>query len=356
MKTFLKFIFISSLGICVTANSAIAGNEKRAGQAGAQELLINPWSRSAGFGGMNTSLAQGVESMNSNVGGLGFMENTELIFSRTNWLVGSGISINSVGFAQGLKDNGTLGISVTSMSFGNIEIRTTDNPEGGLGTFNPQFLNIGLAYGKTFSKSIHTGVLLRIINESIADVSATGVALDAGVQYVTGENDKFKFGITLRNVGPTMSYRGVGLDFKTDNALNGSKITAQRRADSYELPTLLAIGLSRDFMIDGFNKITAMGNFTSNSFTNDQYTAGLQYAYRNYLMLRGSYTYENVQNVYYGNGKSTTPYNGIALGATFEIPMGDKGVSSFGIDYGYRLTYGVGPFAGTHLFGARLSF
>ena len=48
---------------------------------------------------------------------------------------------------------------------------------------------------------------MRAISESLSNVTAFGFAIDAGVQYVTGPNDNFKFGISLRNVGTPMTYR-----------------------------------------------------------------------------------------------------------------------------------------------------
>jgi len=53
---------------------AQAGNPDRAGEAGAYELLINGWARSAGQMGMNTASITGLEAMRFNVGGLAFVE------------------------------------------------------------------------------------------------------------------------------------------------------------------------------------------------------------------------------------------------------------------------------------------
>ena len=38
-------------GMIVSSLTTFAGNEDRAGSAGATELLINPWSRSSSWGG-----------------------------------------------------------------------------------------------------------------------------------------------------------------------------------------------------------------------------------------------------------------------------------------------------------------
>ena len=52
---------------------------------------------------------------------------------------------------------------------------------------------------------------LKIVSQSISNVGAQGVAIDAGIRYVTGEQDNIKFAISLKNVGPPMSFSGDGL-------------------------------------------------------------------------------------------------------------------------------------------------
>jgi len=78
-------------------------------------------------------------------------------------------------------------------------------------TFSPSLLNIALSYAKMFSNSIYGGISLKIISESIADAGTQGVAIDAGIQYVTGPTDNIKFGISMKNVGPTLKFTGCGL-------------------------------------------------------------------------------------------------------------------------------------------------
>ena len=95
------------------------------------------------------------------------------------------------------------------MNFGEVEITTTSSPEGGLGVFKPSYLNINLAYAKAFSNSIYGGLNVKLISESIEDASAMGIAIDAGIQYVTGEQDQIKFGVALKNVGPPLSSQAM---------------------------------------------------------------------------------------------------------------------------------------------------
>ena len=211
MKQMNKWIKSTAVFVMIvfSGNQIFAGNPQRAGQAGASELLINPWARTSGWGESNVAGVRGLEGIYSNVAGLAFTEKTELIFSQTSWLqYGNKMfsaedavsSISSFGFSQKVGEAGVLGFSVMSMDFGDIEITTVDLPDGGLGTFSPKFMNLSLSYAKIFSNSIYGGVTVKMINEQISNVGANGVALDAGIQYVTGSKDNLKFGISLKNV------------------------------------------------------------------------------------------------------------------------------------------------------------
>jgi hypothetical protein len=341
------------------AIAALAGNKDRIGQAGGNELLINPWARSSGFGSANTASVTGLEAMRLNVSGLAFTPKTEVGFHSTDWLRGPGtdIRVNSFGLAQRVGEQGVLGLSIMSMNFGDIQVTTVDLPEGGLGTFSPRFLNLGLAYAREFSNSIYGGIVVRTLSESIADAKASGVCFDAGIRYVTMEDDKLKFGISLRNVGPKISFNGDG--FSTRVNLDEKEFTVEQRRESYELPSLLHIGASYDVLlgakIDSLGKslksmhrITFAGNFQSNSFGKDQVQFGVEYSFKDIFMIRGGYMYEDGL---WDVATRTTAFTGPTAGATIQVPLNKNG-STFDIDYSYRAT---NPFLGTHSIGVRIN-
>lgn len=349
-------IFLSSITL---ASSVYAGNEDRAGEAGASQLLINPWVRSVGFGGANTASAIGLEAMNLNVAGLAFTKKTEVMFANKNWLVGSGTRINTFGLSQRLGESGVMGISIMSMNFGDIDITTVELPEGGIGTFSPSYLNFDLAYAKSFSNSISGGLAVRIVSESISNIDSRGVAFNAGVKYVTGENDRIKFGISLNNVGPSMQASGEGLSFTNVDVNTGLAATQQRKSSTYQLPSLLNIGASYDFyvaaqkdsasnQIKADHRITLAGNFTANSFTKDQYRLGVEYGFRNLFMLRAAYVLEST--TWFDSNLRTSAYTGPAFGGSLVAPLGKSG-STFGVHYAYEMTE---RFSGTHSIGIRL--
>jgi len=330
-----------------------AGNIDRAGSAGASELLINPWARSSGWGGVNIAGVRGVEAMNLNIAGIAFTKKTDIAFAHTIWLKGSQIYISSLGLTQKVGESGALGLSLTALDFGDITTTTTDQPEGGIGSFSPAFINIGLCYSKAFSNSIYGGLGVRLISEAIADVKAFGVSFDAGIQYVTGFNeskDNLKFGITLRNVGPSMKYSGDGLSTRMTVLTTSPNypMTVEQRAERFELPSLVAIGGSYDFKLAEDHRLTAGLSFTANSFIRDNYGFGLEYGFRNLFMLRGGYLYEKNIN---DPELRTNGLTGFSAGATVQVPF-SKNTRSFGIDYSYRST---AYFDGTHSIGIRIA-
>jgi len=355
-----KLNIIAVVSLVLLSIGLFAGNEDRAGEAGASQLLINPWARSSGLGGSNTASARGLEAMNLNVAGLSFIGQTELNGSYTSWLSGTDINIFNFGFAQKMGETGALGITFTSVDFGDFDVTTVDLPDGGVGTFDPNYLNIGVAYSKQFSNSISGGLVVRLITEATADVNATGIGIDAGVNYTTGKNDAFRFGITLRNVGPTMRYSGNGLANRVDIQNSDKSLTLEQRSNEFELPSLINIGLSYDFFLTEVeeveegkymadHRITGSGTFTSNSFTNDQIRIGAEYAFQERFMARVGYVFEDDTQ---DDVQSRTTSVGPTFGATVEVPVGESG-SRFGIDYSYRVTR---TFNGSNAIGIRLSF
>ena len=355
MKTFLSLTVLSVL--LLISSQSFSGNPDRAGQAGATELLINPWAKSSGWNGANIAGITGIESERFNPAGIIGVPNTELVFSRTTWLRGTDIFINTFGLVQkiGKEKTNAIGLSIMSFKFGDIPITTVDQPDGGLGTYSPQFVNIGIVYAHMFSTRIRTGFTLRIISEAIPDASAKGVAIDAGIQYITdisgNDEDRTKFGISLRNVGTPMIFNGDGLTRRATFEGNSYSLSVNTKSASFELPTLINIGISQDFFVDRTTKnhrITMAGTFVSNSFSNDQYNVGLEYGFKQYLMLRAGFMFE--KNILDKENRVNV-YTGPAAGFSLCLPFGKEKNKSFGVDYSYRAT---DYFGGTHCFGARL--
>ncbi|MDB4107660.1 PorV/PorQ family protein, partial [Bacteroidia bacterium] len=315
----------------------------------------------SGWGWASVSNANGLEAMYTNIGGLAYTQNTEIIFSRTAWLMGSDININTFGFAQNLGGNGVLGVSIMSYDIGDIPITTVEQPDGGLGTYKPTFTNIAAAFSKQFTREISGGVGFKIFSEAITNVKAQGIALDAGIQYITTfkKNQKLKqedvkFGVSLKNIGPDARYAGDGLSVKLQNPITENTSTVNQRAAKFNLPTLMNISASYDMRLDKndetyFHRLTPAFTFTNNAFSSNQFTIGAEYGYKSLFQLRTGYAYEDGITSY---ETRTNAFTGIMGGFTFEVPVKKDSETTFGLDYSYRHS---NPFGGSHTFGVRLN-
>ena len=149
-----------------------AGNPDRQGEAGAYELLLSPWARTAGWNLMNTSTVSGIEAMRVNPAGLHFEGKTQFAVGHMRLFENAGISMNAGGLAFKVGENGTVGVSIAAMDFGDIPITTENQPGGNGGTYSPNFLHGGVGYSHSYKDKIFVGVLIRGISETIIDVSA----------------------------------------------------------------------------------------------------------------------------------------------------------------------------------------
>lgn len=345
LKYISKALIVVATALAV--NPALAGNPDRAGSAGGMQMLVNPWARSNALAGANMADASPIESMYLNVAGMALVKQTEVGFTHINYLSGASVGVNSVGLVQRVGETGSLGISVSAFDFGDIRRTTTETPDGDGTFFNVNMVNIGLSYAKAFSNSIYGGITVRVISEGVADLRATGVALDAGIKYVTGERDQVKFGIALRNVGPPMSFSGDGLSFENEAPEGEYALTSEFRSANYELPSLVNIAFSYDFFLAEDHLLTGHGAFVANSFTYDNFLVGAEYSFRNMVFLRGGYHYE--QEITNAELRRVV-YTGLSAGAGVQYEFGPK-KSLVSIDYAYRAT---DPFNGTHAIGVRL--
>ncbi len=356
MKRILKIFAVVVILSAMTAQSAMAGNDERRGTAGASELLINPWARSTGWGGVNISSVRGIDAMFNNAAGLAFVKNIEVAYTNTILYGGksgfnSGASINSFGLGVRVFESGVLGVYVMTIGFGDLPVTTYDSPEpGSNGTFSPSYMNINVAYAHSFTNTIHGSILFKAITESTDNVSGSGFGIDAGIQYVTGEDDELKFGISLKNWGPSMKFGGTGLSLQMVNTA-GNNFTVETRAAEMELPTCLNIGLSYDFLFEKWDqRLTLAAAFTSNAFLRDNYTVGVEYSLLKMFQLRAGY----IMQPGLWNGNAATANNGICAGASVDVPLSkEDGKTGITIDYSFQ---SASPMRGTHSIGASLRF
>ena len=330
---------------------SFAGNEDRVGSAGASHLLINPWARGSAIGDAGIANMNGLEATFTNIAGLAFTDKTQIKFNYSNWMGSANIGLNSAGFAQRLSESDVIAISVQSLNYGDIAITTVANPEGNIGFFSPRANIFNIGYAKKFSSTISGGINFKVISENISNLKSSGIAIDAGIRYVTGDKEQIKFGIALKNVGPVMRYKGDGLSQQVSYVSTEFIGSLEQRSATYELPSLLSIGGSYDFIFTPESKLNLALGFTANSFSKDQFRLGLDYGMISEKMafnIRAGYVYE--KDILSDENRSNALI-GPTAGFSLDALVG-KSKSALGLEYCARF---AGVFGIIHTMGLTIS-
>jgi predicted porin len=168
-------------------------------------------------------------------------------------------------------------------------------------------------------------------------MSSTGYAFDFGLQYLAGKSG-LKFGVALKNFGPSMSFDGSGLDqyYEPSGTPTGSTPEPRRvTLQGFALPTTLELGISYDVQMGKKNSVQLATTFQNNNFSSDEYRLGLEYNYSNYVFLRGAYTFTPDYNTEDGLTTADQQLFGPSFGVGLQYPFGNV---RLGLDYAYRVT------------------
>jgi hypothetical protein len=324
-KKFQFFLLLVALLSALHTLTFCGGKESKKGTAGAPELLIPFGARGFALGGSTVSVASGIEAVTWNPAGIGVTENSvEIFFSHMEYL--ADLNVNSAIISSKLLDYGSIAFSLKSLDFGKIEETTEEKPEGTGYYFSPSYLTFGLSYSKRISDRLSAGITGKYILENFFHTSATGIAFDAGIQYVAGTTGLI-FGIVLKNVGPSMKFEGTDLDRTLNlNSAEGSNRVVRINTAPFEMPSSLELGFAYEKYISEKNLFILSGSFENNNFGNDLYKTGIEYSFDNIIFLRMGYILvpEEVNYIY-----------GISYGIGIKQKI--SGID-FMIDFGYRPT------------------
>ncbi len=341
---------LAALVLCVATllvvPNAVSQNA-RVGGVAATELLIPVGGRDLALNGSSLATTSGIEALYWNPAGLGKMSGSaEAMFSTMSYIADINVAYGAVGGKFG--DFGNLGFSVKSLSFGDIPITSETDPEGVSGRlFSPSYIVGALTYSRSLTDAISFGTTVKLISETIDQVSATDFAFDFGVQYrklagVTGLN----LGVAVKNIGPQLRFGGPGLLVQAID-VNGTRPVQRYEvpAAAFELPALVEIGLAYDYSPAENFMMSFNGTFSNNNLYYDEYRGGLELSYgmeSEKLFARGGFL-SIPQNT--DNNISGPTFGG---GVTYE----STGVNVT-VDYGYRQ---VKYFGGNQVLSFRLGF
>jgi len=190
--------------ICSSALSIICYAD--VGEAGAQFLKIGVGARPVGMGECFAGLADDVNAIYWNPGGLSRIEKREATMMYNRWF--QDIEYGYVAYAHPVSEEiGVFGGAVSYLVVGDMD-RTKVDVDGDMMETNDKFdasdMLITLSYGRKI-KMVNAGISLKYIKSKIDDENAAGFAVDLGCLYTTPV-PKLDVGLAVQNLGTKIRF------------------------------------------------------------------------------------------------------------------------------------------------------
>jgi hypothetical protein len=240
-----------------------------------------------------------------NPAGIATIDGISFTASYTSWV--AGLNHNFVALALPVGEQYAAAISFVSLSSGDIEITTVDNPEGTGSFYSISNIAIGLTFGGKLTEQFGFGASLKYIDESLSSLSSSGLMFDVGTIYETGIQG-LRLGMSISNLGSELRFDGQDLSTRvspTDGAARQRDLNAAILTNDYPVPLAFRVGVAADLIgtdeeivtleqrkrVKGEHRLTASAEFETLSDTPEQYVMGLEYVWSNFLSLRGGYRF-----------------------------------------------------------------
>jgi hypothetical protein len=270
--------------------SFLASSQTKVGSTAAPFLNIGIGPRAISMGGAFVATSNDVTSLYWNPAGVAQSRTNEALFSYTRWF--ADISYNWAGAMVNLGDFGAVGLSLTYLDYGEMEVTTMSEQEGTGEMFTASDLAFAATYAYNLTDRFSMGMTAKYINQRIWNSSASAFAVDLGILFIS-DIYGMRIGATITNFGTDMKIDGKDLFVlhDIDPTVNGNndQILARFNTDEYPLPLTFRVGVAKDFDFGESNRITLGVDATHPNDNSESVNIGAEYSYNNTIFFRGGY-------------------------------------------------------------------
>jgi hypothetical protein len=242
------------------------------------------------MGGTLVASASDVSSIYYNPGAFSQTHKTQVLVSTTDWLVGS--KFRWLGAMIDVDGSNAFGLSITQLAYGEEMVTTEDNPEGTGERWSAQDFAIALSYSRNLTDRFSIGGSAKYISQSIWNESASTVAFDVGLLFVTGFHD-MRLGMSIANFGGDMKMDGRDLrkviDIDPSNAGSNKLNLANLVTDPWPIPLTFRVGLAMDVVKSQTATVTLECDAIRPSDNVEVVNVGAEVTLMNLISLRGGY-------------------------------------------------------------------
>ena len=314
--------------------------QTKVGSTAAPFLNIAVSPRAISMGGAFIATANDVSSLYWNPAGASRSDINEAMFSHSRWF--ADINYNWAGAMIKLGGAGTLGLSLTYLDYGDIEVTTLAEQDGTGEFFSASDMSLGLTYAYNLTDRFSLGGTVKYIQQKIWNSSATAIAMDLGVLF---HSDIYglRIGATITNFGTGMQIDGKDLlvqyDIDPNIYGNNDQILANLQTDEFPLPLTFRIGLAMDVLDTEEHRFTIAADALHPNDNSESVNVGAEYMFNNLIAFRVGY-----KSLFLDNSEEGLTA-GVGLNYDFNTDFGvrvDYAYQDFGVlDYTQHFSLGI---------------
>lgn len=305
--------------------------QSRVGTTAANFLTLGAGAPGASLGHAYTASATGADALFWNPGGAAIPhrsgQRSGLFFSNNQWI--AGIDFNTAGITIPISRNGVVGLSVASVDYGSMKVRTVSQPEGTGETFSAADLSVGLSYAMPLTPNFYFGGTTKMVRQSIRDMRARTMAIDVGFVLITDYFNGLKVAASIMNFGGKMTMDGINSEIQVDidpgHDGSSESIPARIKMDGWDLPMSFKFGIALPVVNTETTTFELLADANQTNDNNLNADFGAQFKYMTRMLsfnARAGYKDAFLDNV----------DSHLAYGAGLDIQL--SGVR-FGFDYAY---------------------
>jgi hypothetical protein len=336
-----KYALVCLILLTMALQSNVNGQTK-VGTTAASFLGISVGPRATAMGGAFAAVANDATSLYYNPGGISKLNKSQFIFSYTSWLVDT--DFTWIGFVLNLDGTNAIGISLTQLDYGEEEVTTVSQPEGTGDRWGASDFSASLSYARNLTDRFSIGGSAKYIQEKLWNETASAMALDVGLLFVTGFND-MRLGMSISNFGSDLKMEGKDLLHRVDldptTTGHNETIVANLKTDAWPLPLFFRVGLALDVIKSENMKFTVAADAVRPTDNSEIINIGGELALNHIIFLRGGY-----KSLFRDNSEE-----GLTLGAGLNL----ANITSIAWNFDYTFA-DFGLFEDIHMFSLGVAF
>ncbi|MCX6152053.1 MAG: PorV/PorQ family protein [Ignavibacteriales bacterium] len=264
--------------------------QNKVGSTAAPFLNIAVGPRAISMGSAFVATANDVTSLYYNPAGASRLNSNGAYFSHSRWF--ADINYNWAGAVLNMGDMGAVGLSLTYLDYGDMEVTNLNEPDGTGEFFNPYDLSFAFTYAYNLTDRFSVGGTVKYVNQKIYNSSSSAVAADLGVLFLS-DIYGLRVGASISNFGTDMKLDGKDLyvqhDINRNIFGNNEQILAKLNTDSYPLPLTFRIGIAMDAINTDMHRITIGADALHPSDNSESLNIGGEYNFMKIISLRAGY-------------------------------------------------------------------